>query len=119
MMKLTIRDLLWLTLVVAVGLAWFRAERRRVIELHEANARRVAAVEEWKATIADSLNRYKAVAIDPIYKEQNFVVDQLFPDDKWKYWHAHNEMMAQLRAVGADSNTPVVGQSGTPANPLP
>ena len=111
-MKLTIRDLLWLTLVVAIGLAWFRAERRRVFELHEANTRRIAAVEEWKATIADSLNRYKTVAIDPIYKEQNFVVGKPISDDELRYWRAHNEMMAQLRAACArDPSAPRSRQS--------
>ena len=32
-MRLTIRDLLWLTLVVAIFLSWFRSDRNRVGEL--------------------------------------------------------------------------------------
>jgi hypothetical protein len=108
-MKLSIRDLLWLTLVVAVALAWYRAERSRVVEVREANARRIVAVEEWKSNIAESIVRFKEVVIDPIQEENKLVVGQPISADKLKYLQAHNEIMGHLRMVGAASRSTASG----------
>jgi hypothetical protein len=115
-MKLTIRDLLWLTLVVAVALAWFRAERRRTIELQEANARRLAAIEEWKAGIAASLSRYKEAAIDPIYNAKGYATGNQLSNEDLSYLRTHYELLWQIRNVGPD---PLNSAPPAPINAAP
>jgi hypothetical protein len=64
-MKLAIRDLLWLTLVAAIALAWYRSDQQRAAQLREAQARQNKMIDEWKQQTAELLRRYKAASIDP------------------------------------------------------
>ena len=64
-MKLTIRDLLWLTLVAAILLTWFRSDRQRVIEL-QADRKQF---ETWRVEIqsetAEVLANHRIAALNP------------------------------------------------------
>jgi hypothetical protein len=111
-MKVTTRDLLWLTLVVATLLAWYRADKARVAELRLAEARHDGLLREWKSEIAQVLVRYKeAGAKSPmaVWKaEHNEIPNELYPDVR-RHDYATGELEAHIRAVGA---TP-------PAQPMP
>jgi len=58
-MRFTIRDLLWLTVVVALGVAWW-VDRRVLIEAHWIAARELAANQRWEhraQAMANALQR--------------------------------------------------------------
>jgi hypothetical protein len=70
-MKVTIRDLLWLILVVAVALGWLQSDRRRAAQVSEIRQ----LLDEWKTTTVDLLMRSGAAVFptesidpsDPLY----------------------------------------------------
>ena len=64
-MKLTLRDLLWLTLVAAIFFAWYRADRQRALELRAAQFE----FEKWRIEIQTetdkTLKRNRVAALNP------------------------------------------------------
>jgi hypothetical protein len=64
-MKLTLRDLLWLTLFAAIAFAWYRSDHQRAAQLREAETRQDKMIAEWKEQTVEILLRYKAASIDP------------------------------------------------------
>ena len=64
-MKLTIRDLLWLTQVAAIFFAWYRADRQRALELRAEQFQ----FEQWRVEIQTetdkTLERYRITARNP------------------------------------------------------
>lgn len=66
MFRLTIRDLLWLTLVAAVAFGWLQSDRCRTVQIAEYSQ----LLNEWKDLTANLLIRsgaavYKTENIDP------------------------------------------------------
>jgi hypothetical protein len=69
-MKFTLRDLLWLTLVLAVAFAWFNSDRRRDAEIRSEIDRHYKWQDEWKAETAETIETYRKAALDPVtYRE--------------------------------------------------
>ena len=64
-MKLTIRDLLWLTLVAAVAFAWFNSDRKRVAEQQAAQAKFEKWRTEWTADTNEILRLNRIAALNP------------------------------------------------------
>jgi hypothetical protein len=69
-MKFTLRDLLWLTLVLALALSWFNSDRRRDAELRATTDRHNKWLDEWKAETSETIEGYRKAALDPLaYRE--------------------------------------------------
>jgi hypothetical protein len=69
-MKFTLRDLLWLTLVLAVALSWFNSDRRRDAELRATTDRHNKWLDEWRAETSKTIEGYRKAALDPVaYRE--------------------------------------------------
>jgi hypothetical protein len=59
MFRISIRDLLWLTVVVALGVGWWN-DRRKLIGAHWVTARQLAVEQGWKGraqALADALRK--------------------------------------------------------------
>src|SRR5437764_12737918 len=69
-MKFTLRDLLWLVLVLSVAFSWFSASRKQEAELRSTIDRHNRLLEAWKAETAETIERYRQAALDPVaYQE--------------------------------------------------
>jgi hypothetical protein len=69
-MKLTLRDLLWLVLVVAVAFGWLHSDRRRAAELQSTVDRHNKYLDQWRADTDETLKSYRKAAFDsPGYRE--------------------------------------------------
>lgn len=64
-MKLTIRDLLWLTLVVAIFLTWLRSDRQRAAELQAERAQFEMWRAQFQSQTAEILDNYRRTAMNP------------------------------------------------------
>jgi hypothetical protein len=70
MLRFSIRDVLWLTLVLAVALAWFNSDRNRESELRATVDRHNKWLDEWKLETAETIEGYRKAALDPVaYRE--------------------------------------------------
>jgi hypothetical protein len=87
MFRFTIRDVLWLTVVVAMGVGWYRQsviwqlERETLVKQHEAalaNERRIGELRAKEAN-DNAIMRYTRPRITPIEqlrKAQNGLIDE-------------------------------------------